>query len=533
VAVTTLFLAPLSLHPGKSVVQNADVYGNAWTLAFVVHRAVTDPLRLFEANIYHPIPGALGLTETQFPQALLAAPWLLNGGSAILAHNMVVVLSFILCGLAMYVLARDLTGSQAGAAIAAVSYAFCAYRLHHLVHVQSLAMQWLPAALFAIRRAVHEKSLRWSIAASCLFLFALLGSGYYVLITIFAVAILLLNERGWRRPPPHLVAGLAIALGIALLSYLPMRAALQRESATRGAPIARTEAETSHWSARWSSFFDPGGYVALPHQAWLAGKVASNEPLFPTTIVLALTILGAPLWLRNRRVRWAAVLLAAGILLSLGPSVSIGGATVPGPFNLLRLLPGGALLRTPARLGVLALLGFALLAAASWAALERRIPRAQLWSALAIAAVIAETYPVGLARSVASLAQPPSTAQWLATAPIGPVLELPWDHETADYGATYIYWSTYHWQPMVNGWGAFEPRGPFGYGVLGKLFPSDFTAREFRRGGIRYVVVHTDLIPPDRPGRLMRATGTIRLPPGVRLAASMGPHRIYELDPPN
>ena len=209
----------------------------------------------------------------------------------------------------------------------------------------------------------------------------------------------------------------------------------------------------------------------MPHQAWLAGKVASNEPLFPTTIVLALTILGAPLWLRNRRVRWAAVLLAAGILLSLGPTVSIGGATVPGPFNLLRLLPGGALLRTPSRLGVLALLGFALLAAASWAALERRIPRAQLWSALAIAAVIAETYPVGLARSVASLAQPPPTAQWLAAAPIGPVLELPWDHETADYGATYIYWSTYHWQPMVNGWGAFEPRGPFGYGVLGKLFP--------------------------------------------------------------
>ena len=40
-------------------------------------------------------------------------------------------------------------------------------------------------------------------------------------------------------------------------------------------------------------------------------------------------------------------------------------------------------------------------------------------------------------------------------------------------GALYVYWSTAHWQPIVNGYGSFEPPGNFGLGLLGNRWPSN------------------------------------------------------------
>jgi hypothetical protein len=120
--------------------------------------------------------------------------------------------------------------------------------------------------------------------------------------------------------------------------------------------------------------------------------------------------------------------------------------------------------------------------------------------------------------------RPPATAAWLAGAERGAVLELPWD-VPADC-ALYLYWSTSHWQPMVNGFASFDPPDSFGLGLLGNRWPSEYSARVFRERGIRYVVVHLERLKPAHRQRLLAAA----LPSGVSVRADFGEARIYALD---
>jgi hypothetical protein len=175
---------------------------------------------------------------------------------------------------------------------------------------------------------------------------------------------------------------------------------------------------------------------------------------------------------------------------------------------------------------VITLLGLALLASVGWTRLAARWPRGKRPAfALLVLLAALDASPSGLARLVRPVEPPPPAAQWLARAPRGPVLELPWD-ETHD-GAAYVFWSTAHWQPMINGWGGFEPPGNFGLGLVGKRWPGPGVARAFRGAGVRYVVVHTAALTDAQRERVR----TEALPEGVRLAADLAPDRVYEIDP--
>ena len=143
-----------------------------------------------------------------------------------------------------------------------------------------------------------------------------------------------------------------------------------------------------------------------------------------------------------------------------------------------------------------------------------------------MAFVALEAYPWGLQGLFRPAPPVPPAAEWLRTAPTGAVLELPWSGPS-DAGR-YLYWSTEHWMPLVNGYASFEPPGSMELGRLGERWPTAYISRRFRAAGIRYVVLHTDRLAADPLARFERALG---LPEGVTLAAHLGPDWIYEIDP--
>lgn len=511
---------PLFSAPSRLGAPNMDVYGNTWAMAWVDHQAIRDPAQLFDSNMFYPWTKSLGYAESLLPQALQAAPLRALGGSPLLAYNVVFLLSFALSGLGAYLLAVELSASRGAGFLAGLAFGFFAYRWHHLVHLQSLSTQWLPLALLFARRAMRTGAARHLIALGGFCLLQVLSSGYYAMLVGLAVGLTLGSEWFWGGRSTERLARAAAALGLAAFLALPVflehRAIQSRHGFSRG------KAEAVAWSARPASYLEPGPFNDLPHLAALRGWARDREPLFPGTWALGFGALGLALCARRADARLSALLMLTGLVLSLGPVVNVAGFSVPGPFELFRLLPGGALLRTPARLGVLAVLGLDLLAALAWARFVAPRRAHRVWLAIAAAAIAFEAYPSEVRGAIREMPRPPAVAGWLARAEPGVVLELPW-YEPADC-ALYLYWSTVHWRPMINGFGSFDPPGNFGLGLLGNRWPSEYSARIFRERGIRYVVVHVGRL---KPGHRQRLLGSGALPAGVQLLVSFGEDRIY------
>ena len=75
VTLTVLHTWPMAADPAHlSRNDNADTVLNEWALAWVAHQAVTNPLHLFDANIFHPERYTLAYSESMVVQAAMAAP---------------------------------------------------------------------------------------------------------------------------------------------------------------------------------------------------------------------------------------------------------------------------------------------------------------------------------------------------------------------------------------------------------------------------------------------------------------------------
>jgi hypothetical protein len=91
--------------------------------------------------------------------------------------------------------------------------------------------------------------------------------------------------------------------------------------------------------------------------------------------------------------------------------------------------------------------------------------------------------------------RPPSIYEWVSKLPHPTLIaEFPMLH--AD--PFYMYFSTMHWQPMLNGYSGFRPSSYIEMVArFEKSFPDDRTLDELRRRGVRAIIVHKDLFRDD------------------------------------
>jgi len=82
VALAILHTWPLATAPGTlSRNDNGDFILHEWIMAWVSHQVVTNPLHLFDANIFYPERYTLAYSDHLFVQSMLGAPLLWAGAS--------------------------------------------------------------------------------------------------------------------------------------------------------------------------------------------------------------------------------------------------------------------------------------------------------------------------------------------------------------------------------------------------------------------------------------------------------------------
>ena len=111
-----------------SVPDLGDPLFSMWRMGWVFQQLQGDPRALFDANIFHPTPLTLTLSDSMLVPSLIAAPLFAAGLHPLFVYNGLLLAAFPINGFATYLLIRKLTGSAAASFIGALFYMCHPYR---------------------------------------------------------------------------------------------------------------------------------------------------------------------------------------------------------------------------------------------------------------------------------------------------------------------------------------------------------------------------------------------------------------------
>jgi hypothetical protein len=479
---------------------DADLYLNAWILGWTAHAAVHEPTRLFDGNIYYPAENTLAGSENMLAHLPVTVPALALGGNVLVALKAMALESFVLAGLAMFLLVHHHTRDTGAALLAGAAYTFTPWRVHTLPQPQYLGTQYLPLALLAVdcwleRR--RPRALLGFAAAMALQAYACVYLGYFAFVTVPLYALVRLA----RAPRPARAAlGLAAAGAAGALAVLPLALPYLHARAEHLIPPQ-----------------DVGTLAAFGWQpaTYLRPAIVAGVLGIVPVAVLACGLLARLLPGRGGEERRAPVaatwaLLAAGLLCSAGPFLFLpGDHALPLPYLALhRLVPGFASLRAPSRFFIVTAAALSALAGYELARATARRPhrfRVMTGALLALACVVTAAPRPAPVVAAHLGAEAPPVYRWLAEQPHGAVLEVPaWQVEGDIAGqllsGRYMVASTLHWHPLLNGYTAYPPpTAEFLAAAIRRLPDPEALGVLVDSVDVRWIVAH-GLRWPETPG---------------------------------
>jgi hypothetical protein len=490
--LTVVITWPAALHMTTRVPGHDDPLFSIWRLSWIAHALPHDPRHLFDANIFYPHLHTLAYSDAMLFEGLLAAPLLWAGMNPVLVYNLVFFAGFISSGAGMFVLVRHLTSNANAALIAAAIFTLTPYRIEHYIHLELQWTVWMPLALWALHRAVDEGTVGWGLLTGLFLWLQMISCVYYgafLAVIVAALGLLLLvtrPERAGRALGP-LLAGALLAVALTLPYAMPYLAATRELG-------PRPEGEVLQFSAEWRS------YLTAPYQNWLWGWTAWNytgneRHLLPGLSAIVFAAFGLA-W-KPRRLPWIYLAVAVlAVVLSLG----LNGALYRWLYDHTFAFRG---FRAPARFAILACCATSVLAGFGYMTLQRllaALPARRFVLTFALVAIAFESGSAPLALAAQPTKIPP-IYRFLQTLRPTVIIEFPFD----DYDPTYMFWSTYHWHSLINGYSGYTPEDEVETTRLMETFPDEESVARLKELKTRYILIHRAFYKHDEYVDLMDA----------------------------
>ena len=425
-------------------------------------------------DIYYPYGTGLGYHLSPFTDlvaigisAICRQP--INGPAV---YNVIVFLSFVITGLASFLLFRHVSKHPVAAFWGSLFVTVSPYRLWHLNHLNLLSFGWGILAIYFVVRLWETPCRAYAIGAAtslAVLFYASLSDVVFVVFFVLAYVIVTIR-RLWGHAEFRRILRLGLA-ACALAAVLVLPGLVELHSAD------------SAWTIGWRDTVDyasdlPSHFIPIRETsrtaAWFGftgGFVPGNAgEVFLGWLLVALTV-AFLLHSRKHVPRLWFVLAVIFLVLSLGPTLKVGTyRLLPGllPYRwLYEIVPYLNLSRTPSRFVVLTQLCLVVFVTQGLALWIKRAASAVRGRAAQIGAVAAATIVL-----VAALQAEYSKGQ----------IEL-WDmgvpsvyHEVASdqsiraiyegpiAGASqlcnrYMYWQTFHGKKVANGYLTHPSRG--------------------------------------------------------------------------
>jgi multisubunit Na+/H+ antiporter MnhG subunit len=488
-AATFAITAPLIWHIGNAVHDPGDPLLNLWILDWVAYQLRTDPVHLFDGNIFSPNRWTLAYSETLLAPSAVATPLLWLGASRVLTYNIVFVSGFILSGVGAALLVRRLSGSVPAAVVSGVIFAFLPFRFDHYPQLQLQQAQWIPLAFWAYHRVLNNGRPADGVLLGASLAGQLLSCMYYgvYLVSHFVVVggALLFAYGALDRVR---LRAIVLAIVVATALFAPAGYAYVRARAVVG---ERAPAEVAARSATWRH------YLAAPQNnrllGWTAARYgAAERNLYPGVVAVALS--AAALWPPLSAVRLAyAVGLAWGVMLTFGMNAPVYR-------TLFEYVPLFRALRIPALAVILVGFSLAVLAGFGFVRIARtfRRPHAATWmSIVCCLAIVVESCPTPMQLNAVAAAPPPIYTELLSdvgSSPPVPIVEIP---VMVGGDQIYMYYATFHRQRLLNGYSGFFPPSYLQLAGAMQRFPDAHSLLALRARGARYALVHGEFLEPS------------------------------------
>jgi hypothetical protein len=521
----TVFAAVLlfpQLQRMDSVPDLGDPLFSIWRFGWVFHQLGGDPRPLFSPNVFYPHPLTLTYSDSMLLPALTTAPFLAVGMHPVVAYNLVMILSFIASAFAMYLLAERLTGSPAASFIAGLLFGFYPYRFEHYSHFELQMTYCMPLALLALHRFLAHARTRDAVAFALLAAAQLYSSMYYAVFFTVYVAALVVFLGLLQRPPLRRMLGPAvIAGGLALVLALPL--ARTYSSARLG---DRDAATVAYYSATAADYLRAHPRSATWGDHTLPGRMPERA-LFPGVMILLLAAVALIPPLGMTRAAYAGALIVAFEM-----SRGFNSLFYPYLYEWLPFIRG---LRVPARASILVGLTLALLAGFG---VRRLMAGRPAWLQRGVLAVLVVAVAIDL-RPLLRLEpvwlEPPPIYGLVSGSTDVVLAEFPFGGNPTRFTANvpFMYFSLWHWAPMVNGYSGHSPPGQVDFEVALQGFPDAPALDLLRARGVTHVTINCALYLSAGRGGCEELVAVVDALPAFRVVASGkwqgAPVRLYEL----
>jgi hypothetical protein len=514
---------PIASAPGRLGRNSpADTKLNQWTMAWVAHQIVRDPVHLFDANIFYPERRTLAFSEHLFVQSMMGAPVAWAGGGPVLVYNLVLIAGFALTGWTTAVVIHQWTGSWIAGVLSGSLMAFNALTLTRLSHIQMLHMEFFPLALLAFDRLLAAPRMKHALQLTLWYVLQSLTSVYSLVFTAVALVVAALVRPGdWLGKPGRkaipLLALSGAAASLALLPFMWPYIEARREQEMFG----RTLPEIAKFSARLTDYLATGGTI---HNLTWSGQFFRSDGLFPGFVGLALTLAAvfSGVAFRDGRARMALAFGVAGFALSFGPAFPLYGI-------LYRVFPPMAAVRGAARWGQIFLAAVAILAGFGLAAVEQRVSRFRsAWVLPLSLALLIAVNVEALRAPIAFSAEDnytgvPEIFKTLDTPEPEAIVIFPFYSPGEIFmNARYMLVSTAFWKPMMNGYSGYMPTRYITHTQNLGGFPDARSLQYLKELGVTRVLVDSRNVEPAALARLPDF-------PQLNLLTTDGNLRIYDL----
>jgi hypothetical protein len=500
-----------------------DMFGNigdptftTWVLLWGSHALLSDPLELFDANIFWPNDLTLAYSESLLPLVPIFFVLHLVTGNEVLAGNLLVLGLSFFCLVTAYLFTRRLVGRTDVAVFASLAFSFSGYVSSHLGHIQLWTLGFFPLCFLLLFRLLEERTVRLAIGlgltSAALFASALYYGAIYLVCVVIIVFGYVVSRRF--RPGPRLVRSLLITGLVSAVLLIPILVPywkVQQDFAVREpipayglrppdliSPPSNTlvyddlaETAATRPAAVEHVFFMGFTTLALAAAGVVRLVVATRRRLTPGQRS------GSDAVLRLRELWLLGAAGAVSLVLAVGPEVR----GVRAPFwYFFEYVPGFAGMRVAARLATPTLLLIAVLAGLGLAWMTERLPRrwptAVVTGLCLILVVELAIDPVPTQRLTMNEAAL-DVYEALDDLPEGAVLELPViDVSGPEAGAAAaiegprLIYASRDWNPRFNGYSGYWPPDYVEKARVLSSFPSPESLQLAEELDIRYVIVH-------------------------------------------